>query len=206
MTQSEIQKTPGPALLEKIRKKELTWEEVDKALEKAQKYGVLDWLGDQLAKDDVKASLGTDRLLLALAAKILELSKNPTYRKRIQEVERKQHNQRVLDESEKHDKNKKVKPSQTKLVTIGILPALPKSGLQRIEFKLAKLEDFGSGSWAQSIVLQKPDDTDIYDAIETAEKDGFKYIIICDDGSEAEWKSVIKDVIDDIQSYQESHG
>jgi hypothetical protein len=53
-TDLEIQKMDRQVLLDKIRSKELTYDQVDKALEKIKKFNVLDWLGDKLADDELK--------------------------------------------------------------------------------------------------------------------------------------------------------
>lgn len=54
VTESDIQKMSSQTLLEKIRSGELTYTQVDVALEKAKKFSTLDWLGDKLAEDDLK--------------------------------------------------------------------------------------------------------------------------------------------------------
>lgn len=53
-TDLEIQKMDRQVLLDKIRSKELTYDQVDKALEKIKKFNVLDWLGDKLSDDELK--------------------------------------------------------------------------------------------------------------------------------------------------------
>lgn len=51
---SDLQNMSGPKLLEMIRNKEVTYADVDAALEKVGKVQILDWLGDKLAADDLK--------------------------------------------------------------------------------------------------------------------------------------------------------
>jgi len=51
---SDLQGMSASALLKLIRSKEVTYAEVDKALEKEKDFRKLDWIGDQLAKDDLK--------------------------------------------------------------------------------------------------------------------------------------------------------
>jgi len=51
---TDLQGMDRNALLKLIRSGAVEYKDVDKALEKIKKYSVLDWLGDQLAKDDLK--------------------------------------------------------------------------------------------------------------------------------------------------------
>jgi len=53
-TDADIQKMSKFELLEKIKDKELTYNQVDVALEKVKKFNVLDWLGDKLSDDELK--------------------------------------------------------------------------------------------------------------------------------------------------------
>lgn len=50
----DLQKMSAPMLLKLIRDGEVTYSQVDKALEKVKKFSTLDWIGDQLAKDELK--------------------------------------------------------------------------------------------------------------------------------------------------------
>jgi len=54
VTDSDIQKMSSQTLLEKIRSGELTYTQVDVALEKIKKFSTLDWIGDKLAEDELK--------------------------------------------------------------------------------------------------------------------------------------------------------
>lgn len=53
-TADDLQKMDRQGLLKLIRSKAVTYAEVDNALEKTKQFKTLDWLGDQLAKDDLK--------------------------------------------------------------------------------------------------------------------------------------------------------
>lgn len=53
-TAYDLQKMDRSQILKLIRDKEVEYKDVDKALEKTKQFKTLDWLGDQLAKDDLK--------------------------------------------------------------------------------------------------------------------------------------------------------
>lgn len=56
LSDSDLQDMSGPALLQLIRDKKVTYPDVDKALEKQKRFQTLDWIGDQLAKDELKGA------------------------------------------------------------------------------------------------------------------------------------------------------
>jgi hypothetical protein len=70
MSVSDIQKKSTVELLALIRKGDLSYSEVDDALEKIKKFSALDWIGDQLAKDELKPSASLKTNLVVALTKV----------------------------------------------------------------------------------------------------------------------------------------
>ena len=70
MSMSDIQKKNKFELLALIRKGDLSYSEVDDALEKIKKFSALDWIGDQLAKDELKPGASLKANLVAALTKV----------------------------------------------------------------------------------------------------------------------------------------